>query len=163
MTNVQLLADTYEMAHDLVKYYNSHLKEIDPYKEWEVNGQKINSVIWINAHLCWSEHLLVLQTLGVTAEVPDWLHHYALGSDGIFHDTSISLKQVLTDRKIIHQTAIDSILALSDNQLTEDNHAGMQFGDKKSKLTILQHAVRHEATHAGHLGWLCKINGIKTI
>ena len=163
MTNVQLLADTYEMAHGLVKYYNSQLKEIDPYQEWEVNGQKLNSVIWINAHLCWSEHLLVLQALGVKAEVADWLNHYRLGSDGTFHDTSISLKQVLDERKKIHQSAMEAIRALSDEALDEDNALGMQFGDKKSKLVMLQHAIRHEATHAGHLGWLCKLNGINTI
>lgn len=163
MTNVQLLAETFEMAHGLVKYYNSQLKEADAYKEWEINGQKLNSLIWINAHLCWSEHLLVLQALGIKAEVPDWLNHYRLGSDGSFHDTTISLKQVLDERKKIHQLAMAAIQALSDENLAEDNALGMQFGEEKSKQIVLQHAIRHEATHAGHLGWLCKINGVKTI
>lgn len=158
-----LLADTYQMAYDLVRFYTSNLKDVDPHKQWEVNGYKLNSVAWINAHLCWSEDFLLLKATGGKSSEATWLDHYQLGSDGTMHEPEVDMKTILADRKIIHDACMAHIRSLSDEDLAKPNPVGLAFGPQNSIKTMIQHAIRHEGTHAGQLGWLCKINGSKTI
>jgi hypothetical protein len=47
--------------------------------------------------------------------------------------------------------------------LDKDNPAGFGFGGDNSYRMMIQHAIRHEAIHAGHLSWLCKLHGIQTV
>ena len=162
-TSANLLADTYEMAYGLVRFYNSNLKEADPNKQWEVNGNKLNSIAWINSHLCWSENFLLIKcTGGISPEIPG-REHDSFGSNGTLHDNKVDMKTILADRKIIHEAAMKHIRGLSDEQLEQENLLGISFGSSKSIRSIIQHAIRHEGTHAGHLGWLCKIIGAKTV
>ncbi len=162
-SEANILADTYEMAYGLVRYYNSNLKTVDPFKQWEVNGVKLNSVAWLNCHLCWSENFLLLQcTSGKTANIP-WLEHYSIGSDGNLHDVKTDMKTILDDRKVVHEAAMNHIRTLTNEDLLKENPMGFEFAGSKTIKTFIQHAIRHEGTHAGHLGWLCKINGIKTV
>lgn len=162
-TEANLLADTYEMAYGLVRFYTGNLKEADPYKQWEVNGHKLNSVAWINAHLCWSEDFLLLKATGGKSPDIKWAEHYSFGSDGSLHEEGLDFKEVLDHRKIIHEAAMAHIRSLRNEDLDKENLMGIQFGSDKSIRNIIKHAIRHEGTHAGHLGWLCKINGAKTV
>ena len=158
-----MLIDTYEMALGLVRFYTGKLKEADPHRQWEVNGQQLNSIAWINAHLCWSEDFLLLRTLGAAPANVNWLEHYSFGSDGSLHEPLLDMKAILDDRKIVHAAAIQHLNTLTDEDLKKDNLFDIQFGQNKSFKNIIMHAIRHEGSHAGHLGWLCKINGIATI
>ena len=162
MTQANLLADTYEMAFGLVRFYTGNLKEADPNKQWDVNGHALNSIAWINSHLCWSENFLLLKAIGGASPAIDWFEHYSFGSDGSLHDAKVDMKSILSDRKIVHEAAMSHLRSLSDEDLDKDNLIGISFGSGKSVRNIIQHAIRHEGTHAGHLGWLCKINGVKT-
>ncbi|MES2621313.1 MAG: DinB family protein [Bacteroidota bacterium] len=163
LTQANLLADTYEMAYGLVRFYTGNLKKAEPYKQWEVNGAKLNSIAWINSHLCWSENFLLLQAAGSPSCEIAWLEHYSFGSDGTLHDPKVDMKVILNDRKIVHEAAMNHIRGLTNEELEKENPMGIQFGPSKSIKSIIQHAIRHEGTHAGHLGWLCKINGMKTV
>lgn len=163
LSQANLLADTYEMAYGLVRFYTGNLKEAEPYKQWEVNGAKLNSIAWINSHLCWSENFLLLKAAGAPSCEIAWLEHYSFGSDGTLHDPKVDMKVILSDRKIVHEAAMKHIRGLSNEDLEKENPLGIQFGQSKSIKSIIQHAIRHEGTHAGHLGWLCKINGTKTV
>ncbi len=58
---------------------------------------------------------------------------------------------------------IDYLKTLTDEQLEEENALGMSMGGSKALKNILYHAIRHEGTHAGQLGWLCKLHGLKTV
>ncbi len=160
---IKVLTEAYDMAVGLVRYYTGKLKDADPYKQWEVNGHRLNSIVWINAHLCWSEDFLLLQALGAPSTPINWLEHYHLGSNGSLHETSLPIKTVLESRKIIHAAALAHLNTLTDEDLKKDNAFDIQFDDNKSFKNILIHAIRHEGSHAGQLGWLCKINGLATI
>lgn len=160
---VKLLAETYEMSHGLVRFYTSALKTADPYQQWEVNGKKLNSIAWITAHLCWVENWLLLKALDGPAIAIDWADHYKLGSDGTLHEPAVDFKTILQHRKTVHEAAMLHINSLSDADLTKENPAGVKLWGDGSYKMMIQHAIRHEASHAGHLGWLCKINGIQTI
>jgi hypothetical protein len=55
------------------------------------------------------------------------------------------------------------LITVSDEKMDEENSLGFGFGGIKTNRMLVQHAIRHEGTHLGHLSWLCKINKIETI
>lgn len=158
-----LLADTFQKVRDLTKWYLSMLKTTDPHKVWEVNGQKLNTTIWTAAHLVWAEDFLILRSTGGAGSGIDWLEHYKLGCDGTMHDNALEMKPVLTLLNEGHEKAMAHLLTLSDAALDEQNIFGFGFGGVNTKRMMIQHCIRHEAMHTGHLSWLCKISGIKSV
>jgi hypothetical protein len=158
-----LLADTFQKVRDLTKWYFSLLKTTDPHKAWEVNGQKLNTAIWTAAHLVWAEDFLIVRSTGGTGIGHDWLEHYKIASDGSAHEAGLEMKPLLTLLNEGHEKAMAHLLTLSDAALDEENIFGFGFGGIKTNRMMIQHCIRHEAMHAGHLSWLCKINGIKAV
>jgi hypothetical protein len=157
-----ILADTLEKARGLSRWYISLLKNIDPYAQIDVNGIKLNSVAWVVAHLTWAENMLVLQGAGGQPVEIDYLKHYGFGSNGETHMEKPDMKMLLDNMKMVHEKAMVHIQSLTDEQIMAHSPVGQMFGDPTIKMAI-QHAIRHEGTHAGHLGWLCKLNQIKTV
>lgn len=161
--DANLLADAFEATHGMTRYYTSFLKEADPFKEWEINGQKLNSLAWLIAHLCWAEDTLILKATGGERFECKWLKHYGIGSDGTIHDPNISFKELLDTRKQIHEKAMKHLRTLTNDDLEKDNLIGLEFFGSKTIRGIIQHANRHEAMHVGHISWLAKINGVKAV
>jgi hypothetical protein len=161
LTQAQLLADTLDKARGLTKWYLSLLKDTDMKHTFEFSGIKLNSPLWIAAHLAWAENMLILQSTGGDVIKIDWLEKVTLGSP---HDTSLlpDTKEVLSTMKNIHEASMSHLATLSDAALDEPNLTGISFGSD-TKRSIIQHAIRHEATHVGHLSWICKLNEISTI
>lgn len=163
-TEANVLADTYESVRMLTKWYISKLKDVDMRKEFEVQGSKFNSAYWVVAHLIWAENFLLLQALGGKHADHVWLEQFRIGSDpGEVQEALPPIKEMLDAWKAIHHTAMLHVRSLPDEILSEDNPLGMGFGGDNSHRMMIQHAIRHEAIHAGHLSWLCKMHGIKTI
>jgi hypothetical protein len=160
-TQAQLLADTLDKARSLTKWYLSLLRDTDMKHTFELNDIKLNSPLWIAAHLAWAENMLILQSTGGDAFKIDWLEKVTLGSP---HDASLlpDTKEVLSTMKNIHEVSMNHLATLSDATLDEPNLTGISFGTD-TKRSIIQHAIRHEATHVGQLGWICKLNNIPTI
>lgn len=158
-----LLAETFQKVRDLTKWYFSLLKNADPYKQWEVNGQKLNSIAWVAAHLVWAEDFLMVRCTGGKGCGIEWLEHYNLGSSGTLHEEKHDIKDSLNLLKQGHETATAHLLTLSNEKLAEENPMGFGFGGVKTNMMMVQHCIRHEAMHTGHLSWLCKINGVETV
>lgn len=159
--DANLLADEFEGTHEMTRYYTSLMKMTDPFKEREINGQKFNSLAWIIAHLAWAEDTLVLRGTGGERSEFRWLKHYAIGSEGTLHETNLHFKELLDARKIIHAKTMNHLRSLSNEDLGKENSFGWEFAGSKTNRSIIQHANRHEAMHAGQIAWLVKINGIK--
>lgn len=157
-----ILADTLEKTRGLSRWFLSLLKDTDPYAQIEVNGVKLNSIAWIVAHLTWAENMLVLKGSGGQPADIDYLKHYAIGGDGTTHMEKPDMKMLLDNLKMVHEKSMAHIQSLNDEQIMAHSPVGEMFGDPTIKMAI-QHAIRHEGTHAGHLGWLCKLNQIKTV
>ena len=156
-------ADTFQSARDLTKWYLSLLKQVDPKKELVVGDKKLNSIYWLGAHLVWAEDFLIVKgTGGKGADIP-WLEHYKLGSDGSLHEGHGDFKSVLQDMKTVHENAMQHLLTLDDEKLQQTNPLGFGFGGNNSNRMMVIHAIRHEGTHVGHLGWLCKLHGISAV
>lgn len=137
------------------------LKNTDMTATFLVNGQQLNSAIWVTAHLAWAENFLVLQSTGGEADTTEWLQHFQLGSNYNV-DMLPDAKEVIQTMKSIHEKSLLHIQSLNDEQLDEPTLTGISFG-ADTKRRVIQHAIRHEGTHSGHLSWLCKLQGIKAV
>ena len=158
-----VLNDTFQKTRDLTRWYLSLLKDSDPYKHWEINGTSLNSVIWVASHIAWAENFLVLKGTGGEALEIDWLEHYNISSDGKLHHPEHDMKTVMATMKAVHEKASAHLLTLSDDEMEAENGVGFGFGGIKTNRILVQHAIRHEAMHTGHLSWLCKINKVQTV
>jgi len=164
MTQAQLLADTFKKARTLTLFYLSKLKGIDPMSPFELGKITTNSIYWHVAHLMWAEDNLIMILTGADSVAPDWAQHYQLGCDGSLHAEHGTFKELLSEFKTMHPKCMAHLSSLSDEELSEDNSVLLQFGDGDiSKRLAIQHAIRHESTHTGHLGWIAKINEVATI
>ena len=165
MENIEakILADTFQKTRDLTKWYFSNLKEADPYKHWEVNGVRLNNIIWLASHITWAENFLILKGTGGKPVDLAWLEHYNISSTATLHDAQHDMKTVLNALKSIHEKAMEHLLGISDDVMGQDNAHGFGFGGLKTNRILIQHAIRHEAMHTGHLSWLCRINKISTV
>jgi hypothetical protein len=164
-TEAIVLTDTFQNSRQLTKYYLSKLKEVDPLKNYEYSGLSFNSYYWIIGHLTWAEnYLLHKSVLGKGLDTPQWLEQFSIGQ-AVNDETTEwpSFQEVLNQFKEVNlQTqALAPLLSLED--LNKLNFLGINFSGDDSRKSIFMHAIRHEGTHCGHLGWICKFNGIKTI
>ena len=158
-----ILSDTYQKTRDLTRWYLSLLKEVDAYKQWEVNGTRLNSVIWLASHITWAENFLILKGTGGQPVELDWLDNYNIKSSGVMHDAGHNMKTVMAALKEVHEKTMAHVLTLSDEKMEEENVLGFGFGGIKTNRMLVTHAIRHEAMHTGHLSWLCRINKIPTV
>jgi hypothetical protein len=158
---VLALADMLDMTRGLTRWYMSFLKNVDMKQRFELSGIELNSPLWIAAHLVWAENMLVLQSTGGTPLNIAWLAQFQLGSE--YDNNNLpEVKDALDSMKAVHEASLAHIRSLTDEQLNEPNLSGISFG-ANTKRNVLQHAIRHEGTHAGHLGWICKLHGIQTV
>jgi hypothetical protein len=165
MTEANILANVFEQTRQLSRFYISRLKETDPTATIQVGQIPLNSVYWIVAHLAWAEYFLLVTGTNGTQLKPEWawLLQYGFGSDGKIAPNSPDFKTAFDTLNQIHSEVMEHLNTLSPESLDEENTLGFNFGGLNTKRSIIQHAIRHEGTHAGHLGWLCKLNGIKTV
>lgn len=165
MSNIEanVLADTLQKTRDLTRWYLSLLKNADPYHQPEVNGTKLNSVAWLAAHIVWAEDFLVLRGTGGEGTGISWLEHYKLGADGSLHIAAPDMKEILDSLKLVHEKATTHLLTLTDEELSKPNPYGISFSGTDTKKVLVQHCIRHEAMHTGHLSWLCRMNGVKAV
>lgn len=161
-TEAQILSLAFERARGFTRWYTSKLKECDPMQIFEANGKALNSLYWLNAHLAWAEDFLILGGTGAKRVGIDWLESFSINSD-----PSVAMgpafKEVLDTQKAIHELAMAHFVGLSDDALAENNTYNFSFGGSTDVRGILIHAITHESIHAGHIGWLCKIQGAATI
>jgi hypothetical protein len=116
------------------------------------------------AHLAWAENYLVVEMTGGKSVAPHWMNHYSLGSDGSVHEGHGSFKELLDDVKVVHEKCMQYLATLSDEDMAKENAGKFQFGDGDATCRFsVQHAIRHEALHTGHLSLIAKLNKQKTV
>ena len=152
-----------DKTRQLTGMYLDLLKDTDLHKVYEVDNIKLNSTFWIMAHLSVTENFLLLRsTGGENVKIP-WARQFGLGSVPPAKEDCPPLDEITSVFNDIHQKAIKHIASLDDKFLDTDNLLGFEFLGEKTVRSNIIHAIRHEGSHAGHLGWLCKLNGIKTL
>jgi hypothetical protein len=158
-----LLADTLNSTRQLTMYYLNQLKDVDVKKRFEINGFKTNSVHWIVSHLAWSEDFLILLAVGNKSTNMSWFEKFKIGSPYPDEKDFPTLEESLLAFGKIHEESIELLRTMPENAIHEPNHVGLKFANQDTKKVIIQHCIRHEGTHCGHLGWLVKMHGGKTV
>jgi hypothetical protein len=73
------------------------------------------------------------------------------------------LEEVRGIFNLVHEKSVKLIQNHEPSQLNQINKRGFVFVGEDSIRSVIVHAIRHENMHSGHLSWLCKLNGLKTI
>lgn len=163
-TSGKVLAQTMDNARNLTRFYTGKLKGEDMHRQFEVNGYTTNSPFWILAHLCWAEHMLIIECLGLPKLDIPWLNQFRIRSAKDYDKANgPSLEEVLAAMKQIHAAAMEGLSNMTDEELDKDNELGVSFGEETSKRFMAMHAIRHEGTHLGQLSLLAKMYGKETV
>ena len=158
-----ILAEVMDSTRELTKKYLGWLKGVDFEKRYPAKGTTLNSALWIAAHLVCAEHLLLVEALGGKPMKIPWLKEFLLGSKPLPHGKGPKYNDVLKEMEAVHRAALKVVRSLKDENLDRSNAFGFKFRGKNNRRNVIHHAIGHEAFHAGQLGWICRLNGIKTI
>lgn len=162
-SEAQILAEVLERVRELTKFYLSLMKKIDPERTYAANGVTLNSARWVAAHLVQSEHRLLVEALGGKPLSIPWMKDFGIGAKPLPPGKGPAFKAVLEKMEAVHRAALKAVRSLKDEDLDRPNALGFKFGGKNNKRNVIHHAIGHEGCHAGQLGWICKLNGIKTV
>lgn len=162
-SHVLVIADMLESTRQLNKYFIKKLDTDKLTQVYNVDGVELNSAYWVLAHTMWAEHYLTIKALGGPATPPElaWLEHYGINSDGSILGDPLSMKDLWAAMEEVHQQSQAFVRSLTDEELSMEPNINSNIWN--TKRDVLFHAVRHEAQHMGHISWLCKLHGSKTI
>lgn len=165
MTNSELLALAVDDARKYSLFYANKLikSEADLFKTFESEGKKLNNAMFILGHLAVTENYLCLRCTGGEIVRFGWAKLFALGAPVPSASECPPLEEILHTMNEVHQKTLVHIRSLSNEDLDKINVGGFKFATDESNRSVILHSVRHESSHAGHLGWLCKLHGVKTL
>lgn len=158
-----LLADMLDNTRQLLKYFIKNLDAEKLTKVYTVDGKELNSAYWVIAHTIWAEEYLTIRTLNGPTTLPElsWLQHYGINSDGSILGEPMSMKELWSTMESVHERSQTFVRSLTDEflDLTPKHETPLW----KTNRDVLMHAIRHEGMHMGHISWLCKLHGNKTV
>jgi hypothetical protein len=163
MRQSELLAEVMDRTRERSLDCIEKLKATDMHRVFSCGDVKLNSAIWITGHLSVTENWLLLRSTGGEHVKIPWARTFGMGGGMPGKDDVPPLEELLETLEEVHRRSLAHISSLTDAQLEEDNNTGFDLFGVRSKRDVIIHAIRHEGIHCGHLGWLCKLNGIKTI
>ena len=110
-----------------------------------------------------SENFLANYLTYGPATKEDWFRHFAMGGDNKVTDEYPDFKEVLNSFRQIHDSTIGHIHDLTDDDLAKPTKKEFNVAGIVTVRDAIIHAIRHESIHTGHLGWLCKLHGVKSV
>jgi hypothetical protein len=155
-----ILDDTRKLTWAVFDQINQNA---DVHRRFNCEGIELNSAYWIMAHLAVTQNFLVLRSTGGEAVRFPWAKMFGMG---VQHPAAADcppfdeIKSVLND---VHEKAVKHVMGLDPATLDLPNTTGFVFLGENSHRSALVHAIRHENMHSGHLSWICKLSGLKTI
>lgn len=133
------------------------------YQDFKLDDKHLNCAFWIMAHLSVTQNFLLLRsTGGETVKIP-YARQFGMGATPPTRDECPPLEEVRGIFNLVHEKSVEHVRNLDPNQLNQKNTTGFVFLGEDSIRSTVIHAIRHENMHSGHLSWLCKLNGLKTI
>jgi hypothetical protein len=162
-TEAFILSEVMDKTRRLTETYLELLKNVDLHQVFEVEGKQLNSVFWIMAHLAVTENYLLLRSTGGDMKKISWARQFGIGTTPPAPADCPPLQEVRETLTAVHQAAVAHVASINDQSLDDINSTSFEFDGEKTIRSVIVHAIRHEGTHAGHLGWLCKLHSIKTI
>ncbi|MCD6067591.1 MAG: DinB superfamily [Bacteroidetes bacterium] len=163
MNEAEYLAGLLNNTRVLAYFYLDKLNNSDWYAQFEIRGNRINSVAWNLAHMAWAQNFFVLVATGNNAVNIRWLDLFKIGSDPAPASLYPSREDILTAFENIHTLALHQVRTMPKEQFDEPNLIELKFKNGNSQRLSIHHHLRHEGTHIGHLALLAKMHGIQTI
>ncbi|TND07957.1 MAG: hypothetical protein FD123_2765 [Bacteroidetes bacterium] len=163
VTQGQLIAQLMDNTRDLVHFYSSKIEEEHWMTRPEMNGVQMNSTLWTMAHLAWAQNFLILKGCSARDLGRDWMELFAIRKEMPADEHVPAISEIRLALDDIHKAAVEVVSALSEEELAEPNNLDAKFKRGNTKLQIISHHLRHEGCHIGHLGWLAKTFGAKTV
>lgn len=133
------------------------------YNDFMLDDKHLNSAFWIMAHLSVTQNYLLLRSTGGESVKIPYARQFGMGSVPPAREECPSLEDVRGVFNLVHEKSIEHIRNLDPFQLNQKNTTGFVFLGEDSIRSVVVHAIRHENMHSGHLSWLCKLNGLRTI
>lgn len=161
-TEAQVLSHVMDRTREWTRYYLSALKGQDPHRRFVCEGKELNTAFWLVAHLATTENGLLLAATGGPFEKFWWAKHFTLAAAGLPKEECPPYEEVWATFNAVHTKAIAHIATLDEEALNGSNLTKLPALGSTVR-DVITHAIRHEGGHAGQLGWLCKLYGIKTI
>jgi hypothetical protein len=163
-TESEVLSKVMDSVRALSMSYYNKLRETDLFQVFESkNGVRLNCAFWIMAHLAVTENFLLLYCTGGEHVKITWSRQFGMGSVMPRQADCPSIETVIDTLSEVHQYSLKHVAQLDETSLALPTRSGFKLGGEDTIRATIMHAIRHEGSHAGHLGWLCKLNGIKTI
>ncbi|MCZ2356456.1 MAG: DinB family protein [Bacteroidia bacterium] len=156
------LANTLNNARQLTQFYLHHTKDVDVEKQFSIDNFTTNNIHLV-CHLAWAENFLILNGVGGKGIKKEWLQNFQIGSDYPDASKFPAYSESLETFDEIHKQSLELLNNLPDKELDNKNNVGLQFSIGDSKRIIINHCIRHEGVHCGHLGWLLRMHGKKII
>ena len=163
MTEAQTLALAVDRTRGYARYYLSHLKETDPHHAFELNGVQLNTQYWIVAHMTVTQNWLLLRSTGGPFEKFSWAKHFNLGSTPPARELCPPYEEVRAMFKQVHEKALAHVATLTEEQFEQPHQGVVSVAGIVTVRDSVIHHLRHENLHTGHLSWLCKLHGVKTV
>ena len=161
-SETKFLVHAVEKAREYTQYYLSKLLDQDPHRRFVCEGVELNTLYWLVAHIAVTQNGLLLMATGGPFEKFSWAKHFGRGGAGLPPAECPPFAEVLDTFQGIHSTAVAHIAHLPAEALEGPNLTGIGIIGNTVRDVII-HSVRHEGLHTGHLSWLCKLYGIKTM
>jgi hypothetical protein len=160
----QTLSSIIDDTRKLTLSFLSQLEDSNGfYNDFKLDDKHLNSAFWIMAHLSVTQNFLLLRsTGGETIKIP-YARQFGMGAVPPSREEFPSLEEVRSIFNLVHEKSVKHIQNLDPSQLNQINTTGFVFLGEDSIRSVIVHAIRHENMHSGHLSWLCKLNGLKTI
>ena len=162
MTQGQQLAQMMGRSREYTMLYFNKLKDQDLQRPFVCEGVPLNTAYWVIAHLTASQNGLILMATGGEFKKFSWAKHFMPGAQQVPIADRPPFDEVLTLFHSIHAKSIAHVAGLTDEALQGPNLTGIAMIGH-TVHDVVTHSIRHEALHAGHLSWLCKLCGVKTM
>lgn len=161
-TEAQVLAHMMDRTRQYTRNYLSYLKGVDMHRTFVCEGKELNTGFWLVAHLAVSENGLLLRGTGGPFEKFSWAKYFFIGSQGMPKEQYPPYEEVWATFKAVHERTMAHLPTLTDEALEQPNITGLPLIGTTVR-DVITHAIRHEGAHIGHITWLCKLYGIKTM
>src|ERR1700740_2884891 len=105
----------------LAYFYLDKLNETDWYAQFDVNGNRINSVAWNLAHMAWAQNFFVLVASGNQSVCLRWLALFKIGSEPPTVSLYPNKEDLLAAFENIHTLALHQVRTMTKEQFDEPN------------------------------------------
>lgn len=161
-TEAQVLAHMMDRTRQYTLQYFNVLKDQDLHRQFVCEGKTLNTAYWLMAHLATTENGLLLRCTGGPFEKFSWAKHFTIGGAGLPVEECPPFEEILAMFHAIHAKVMVHLPSLTTEALEGPNISGLAAIGTTAR-DVITHAIRHEGSHIGHLGWLCKLHGLKTM